>query len=170
MSPGRAGTGAERRGVDRCQRHGVVACVDDPLDARGRMRNLTGGSTAIMCPACCRGAMTAGPDGVRDPVPNMDAASKAGATSGFSGSSVRPIVISFGSFIPASTRGFGGLCLPARYRGPCHVGHPDAQSRPKPRGGSIACSSPRSRSQIACSASARALSRWFAGRASSQAT
>jgi hypothetical protein len=47
------------------------------------MRNLTGGSTAIMCPACCRGAMTAGPDGVRDPVPNMDAASKAVATTGF---------------------------------------------------------------------------------------
>jgi hypothetical protein len=28
------------------------ACVDGPLDARGKMRILTGGSTAIMCPAC----------------------------------------------------------------------------------------------------------------------
>jgi hypothetical protein len=48
--------------------------------------------------------MTAGPDGVRDPVPNTWAASKACAPNGFSGSSVRPIVISFSSFIPAATR------------------------------------------------------------------
>jgi hypothetical protein len=27
------------------------ACVDGPLDAREKMRNLTGGSIAIMCPA-----------------------------------------------------------------------------------------------------------------------
>jgi hypothetical protein len=47
---------------------------------------------AIMCPACFTQLMNAGPDGVRDPVPNTDAASKAGATSGFSASSVRPIV------------------------------------------------------------------------------
>ena len=47
---------------------------------------------AIMCPACFTQLMTAGPDGVRDPVPNTDAASKAGATSGFSASSVRLIV------------------------------------------------------------------------------
>jgi hypothetical protein len=35
---------------------GVGACVDGPLDARGKMRNLTGGSIAIMCPAFSRGA------------------------------------------------------------------------------------------------------------------
>ena len=35
--------------------------------------------------------MTAGPDGIRDPVPNSRAASKATGFSGFSGSSVRPI-------------------------------------------------------------------------------
>jgi hypothetical protein len=29
----------------------VGACVDGPLDAREKMRNLTGGSIAIMCPA-----------------------------------------------------------------------------------------------------------------------
>src|SRR5271165_402816 len=57
--------------------------------------------------------MTAGPDGVRDPVPNTDAALKAVATRGFSGSSVRPIVISLCSFTPASTRGrtVSGGCL-----------------------------------------------------------
>jgi DNA-binding winged helix-turn-helix (wHTH) protein len=54
-----------------------------------------------------RGAMTAGPDGFRDPAPNMEATSRAAATSGFSGSSVRPIVISFSSFTPAPTRGSG---------------------------------------------------------------
>jgi len=53
-----------------------------------------------------------GPDWVRDPVPNNDATSKAMARSGFFGSSVRPIVISFSSFIPAATRGSGGQ--PAR--------------------------------------------------------
>jgi len=35
--------------------------------------------------------MTAGPDGIRDPVPNNQAASKATGPSGFFGSSVRPI-------------------------------------------------------------------------------
>src|SRR5208283_5199372 len=84
--------------------HRVGAYVDGPLGAREKMRNLTGGSIAIMCPACRRGAMTAGPDGVRDPVPNTDAASQAFPPSGFPGSSVRPIVISFSSFTPASTR------------------------------------------------------------------
>ncbi len=42
------------------------------------------------------------------------------------------------------------------------------QSRPKPRGGMIAWSSVRSNSQIACNASARALSCRFSGNASSQ--
>jgi len=43
------------------------------------------------------------------------------------------------------------------------------QSRPKPRGGTIAWSSVRSTSQITCNASAVALSCRFSGRASSQA-
>ena len=43
------------------------------------------------------------------------------------------------------------------------------QSRPKPRGGTMASSSVRSRSQIACNASAVALSCRFSPRASSQA-
>src|SRR4249919_4228480 len=68
--------------------------------------------------------MTAGPDGIRDPNPNTSAASKAGAPNGFSGSSVRPIVISFSSFIPASTRGSNGHQLmpavrPMRRCDPC---------------------------------------------------
>jgi hypothetical protein len=46
-----------------------------PSDARGKVRILTGGSIAIMCPASDgRGTMTAGPDGVRDPAPNTKAA------------------------------------------------------------------------------------------------
>src|SRR5271163_1212359 len=71
------------------------------------MRILTGGSIASMCAACRRGTMSAGPDGFRDPAPNNFAASKAGTLIGFSGSSVRPIVISFSSFIPALTRVYG---------------------------------------------------------------
>ncbi len=78
-----------------------------PLGARGSLRILTGGSIASMCAACRRGTMSAGPDGIRDPAPNNFAASKAGTLIGFSGSSVRPIVISFSSFIPASTRAYG---------------------------------------------------------------
>src|SRR4051794_31246204 len=55
---------------------------------------------------------------------NTRAALKAGAPNGFSGSSVRPIVISFRSFIPASTRGSNGHQLmpavrPMRHRDPC---------------------------------------------------
>jgi hypothetical protein len=41
--------------------------------------------------------MTAGLDGFRDPVPNSTSTSKAEGTTGFSGSSVRPIVISMSS-------------------------------------------------------------------------
>src|SRR5882757_442167 len=52
--------------------------------------------------------MTAGPDGVRDPVPNNPAASRATGSNGFFGSSVRPIVISVSSCTLASTRGSGG--------------------------------------------------------------
>jgi hypothetical protein len=73
--------------------------------------------------------MTAGPDGVRDPAPNTEAALIAVAPNGFSGSSVRPIVISFCSFTPAPTHGSGGRRLipasrPARHRDPCRLGHP----------------------------------------------
>ena len=107
-----------------------------------------------MCPACWRGSTAAGPDGVRDPNPNTNAALKACAPNGFSGSSVRPIVISFSSFPPASTRVLAVLddCRPAVARViATHAvwGHPVVQSRPKPRGGSIAGSSPRSSSHIA---------------------
>jgi hypothetical protein len=70
----------------------------------------------------------------------MDTALKADATSGFSGSSVRPIVISFSSFIPASTRWsvdyrrLSAADCHARLRGPGQSGHLVVQSRPKPRG------------------------------------
>jgi hypothetical protein len=79
------------------------------------MRKSDGRVDCDHVPACRRGAMTAGPDGVRDPVPNTDAASQAVATSGFLGSSVRPIVISFSSFTLASRRGSGvtGCCRSA---------------------------------------------------------
>ena len=101
--------------------------------------------------------MSAGPDGFRDPAPNKPAASKAIDRDGFSGSSVRPIVISFSSHTLASTR--GPRC---RRRRPL----PRASSRPMPHGPSR-CSitaeaarwfdrrnSHRSRSQIARNASA----------------
>ena len=64
----------------------LSVCVDGPLDARASLRILTGGSIASMCPACRRGTMSAGPDGIRDPAPNSFAASKAGTLIGFSGS------------------------------------------------------------------------------------
>jgi hypothetical protein len=56
----------------------LPACVDGPVDARAKLGNLTGGSIAVMCPACWRGCMAAGPDGFRDPAPNNDAAWLAG--------------------------------------------------------------------------------------------
>ena len=68
------------------------------LDASAKLRNLTVGSIAVMCPPCWCGDMAAGPDGIRDPAPNNRAAWRAAALAGFSGSSVRPIVISFGTF------------------------------------------------------------------------
>lgn len=49
------------------------------------------------------------------------------------------------------------------------LGSGDDQSRPNPRGGLIAWSSARSRSLIACNASASVLSCWLIGSASSQA-
>ena len=136
------------------QPHRLGACVDGPSDAREKMRILTGGSIAIMCPACWRGSTAAGPDGVRDPNPNTNAALKACAPNGFSGSSVltdRHLIPA--AFTPASTRVLAVLddCRPAVARGhrdPCRLGHPVAQSRPKPRGGSIAGSSPRSKAHI----------------------
>jgi hypothetical protein len=106
-----------------------------------RSRIPTIGSIAIMCPACWRGDMAAGPDGIRDPAPNKPAASKAVDPDGFSRSSVRPMVISLRSHTLASTRGSGGdrllpVCLATRPRGPFRTGHLVDQSRPKPRGGS----------------------------------
>jgi len=139
------------------------ACVDGPWDAREKSRTPTIGSIAVMCPACWRGSMAAGPDGIRDPAPNRLAASKAAVLDGFSGSSVRPMVISFSSRPLASTRGSAGdrplpVCPATRHRGPCHAGHPVVQSRPKPRGGSIASRSAMPSSAIARKASVMALS------------
>jgi len=112
---------------------GPDPCVDGPLDAREKVRYRTGRSIAIMCPAFVTRRMSAGPDGVRDPLPSNDAASKAVVRNGFSGSSVRPIVISFSSFTLASTRGLDGRRLlpttrPARHRDPCRL-MPSGSSR-----------------------------------------
>jgi len=56
----------------------------------------------------------------RDPVPKRQAALKTVTQGGFFGSRVRPIVISFSTFIPASTRGWCGRrpvpTFPARHR------------------------------------------------------
>src|SRR5271165_6815612 len=72
--------------------------------------------------------MSAGPDEVRDPVPNIGAALTAFERNGFSGSPIRPVVISLSSFTPASTRGPGNDRLVpadrhARHRDPWHMGH-----------------------------------------------
>ena len=78
------------------------------MGSRTSEENFDGGSTAVCVRPCRRGAMTAGPDGVRDPVPNSPAASRATGFNGISGSSVRPIAISLGFFTLASTRGLFG--------------------------------------------------------------
>jgi hypothetical protein len=99
-----------------------------PRRCKRKMSGLTGRSIALMCPACWRGTQAAGPDGFRDPDPNNDAASRAIASVGSTGSSVRPIVISFSSSTPASTRTRAGAavrraCRRARHRDPCRLGH-----------------------------------------------
>ena len=147
LSTGHGGTNSARPAIGALgpgQRWSVgdlVACVDGPLDAREKMRSLTGGSIAIMCSACRRGAMTAGPDGVRDPVPNTDAASQAVATSGFwiVGSTDRHLIQLFHPGINARFRRHRLLPVgrDARHRDPCQAGHLVVQSRPKPRGGSL---------------------------------
>ena len=94
-----------------------------PRGCKRKMSSPTGGSIAVMCPACWRGTLAAGPDGFRDPIPNNDAASRAIASVGFTGSSVRPIVISFRSSTPANARSGSKRLLPpchrARRRDPC---------------------------------------------------
>jgi hypothetical protein len=137
-----------------------VPCVDGPLDAREKVRNLTGGSIAIMCPAFLtrhhvrcpptafhrlrrRNLCCLRPDGVRDPLPSNDTASKAAVQNGFFGSSVRPIVISFKLFHPGINARFRRTPAdtdkpPCASSWPMPSGHLVVQSRPKPRGGSIA--------------------------------
>jgi len=75
--------------------------------------------------------MSAGPDGFRDPTPNKPAASKAIDRDGFSGSSVRPIVISFSSHILASMSS-AGITSPPTLVGPRHASH--LVHRPNSRG------------------------------------
>jgi len=99
-----------------------------PFECKSKTRLPAIMSIAVMCPACWRGVMAAGPDGFRDPVPSKPAASKAIDRNGFSGSTVRPIVISFSFHILASTGGGTAAgpcrpCFPARYLGPCRMGH-----------------------------------------------
>src|ERR1700712_692099 len=93
-----------RTSITRMGHDGVGACVDGPSDARGKNEYSAGRIDCDHVFGLLTRLMTAGPAGGRDPVPNHRAASKACAPNGFSGSSVRPIVISFSSFIPASTR------------------------------------------------------------------
>ena len=86
----------------------VKPCVDDPVGSRTSKRILTAVRLRSCVRPCRHGAMTAGPEGVRDPVPNNQAASRATGFNGISGSSVRPIAISLRSFTLASTRGSFG--------------------------------------------------------------
>src|SRR5271166_5649003 len=61
---------------------GGTRLENGPSGSRASKRILTGGSIAIMCSALSTRFMTAGPDGVRDPIPNRPAASRA---TGFNG-------------------------------------------------------------------------------------
>ena len=87
---------------------GSRACVDAPVGSRAWARILTS-DRQRSCVRPLTRRMTAGPDGVRDPVLNTDAAWRAVAPHRFSGSSVRPIVISLRSFTPAPTRAWAAL-------------------------------------------------------------
>jgi hypothetical protein len=121
-----------------------------PSGSRANLRILTGGSIAIMCSIFRCGIMTAGPDGVRDPAPNKVAAFTAVASDGvlwIFGSTDRHLIQlchpgtnAWGRRVPASCR--------ARHHGQPRPGRLVVQSRPKPRGGSIAWSSPGSSSTI----------------------
>jgi hypothetical protein len=51
-------------------------CVDDPVGSRTSKRILTAVRLRSCVRPCRRGAMTAGPEGVRDPVPDNQAASE----------------------------------------------------------------------------------------------
>ena len=103
--------------------------MDGPLDASAKLRNPTGGSIAIMCPACWRGSMAAGPDGIRDPAPNRLAASKSRCP--------RRVLRIVGStdrhlsqhFHPSATRGPGGgrrlpVARATRHRAPHRARRP----------------------------------------------
>ena len=139
-------------------------CVDDPVGSRASKRILTAVRLRSCVRPCRRGAKTAGPDEVRDPVPNNLAASRATGSNGICGSSVRPIAISLRSFTLASTRGSSDDQLKPAVLPRVIVAHADRaiplfNQRPKPRGGSIARRSERSNSTIARKASAVAPSR-----------
>ena len=79
---------------------------------------------------CWRGSTAAGPNGVRDPNPNTNAALKAFAPNGFSGSSVRSDRHLIQLFHPGINTRSGGswtIAAPrrcARHRDPCRSGHP----------------------------------------------
>ena len=122
---------------------GVGACVDGASDARGKVRILTGRSIAIMCPALLTRH--------HDRWPRWYPRSRPKHMRDFESRCTKRVLWIVGStdrhlirsFTPASTRGSGGHRLmpavrPMRHRGPCRLGHLDVQSRPKPRGGSIA--------------------------------
>ena len=117
-------------------------CGRPPGCKRKKMRILTGGSIAIMCPICWRGSTGRWPRWGPRSKPNTNAALKACAPNGFSGSSVRPIVISFSSFTPASTRVLAVLTIAAPPLRASSRPMPSGPSRcsipPKLRGGSIA--------------------------------
>jgi hypothetical protein len=122
---------------------GVVACVDGPLDAREKVRNLTGGSIAIMCPALSTR--------LYDRWPRWDPRSSPKHGCDFASRCKKRVLWIVGPtdchliqlFHPGLNARFRCHRLmpvgrDARYLGPCQSGHLVVQSRPKPRGGSIA--------------------------------
>src|ERR1700722_18320843 len=122
----------------------MPSCVDSPLDAREKVRHLTGGSIAIMCPALSARFHDRWPRWGPRPSPKQ--------TCGFESRDVNRVLWIVGS----TDRHLILLFHPGTYtrfrRSPADAdkaatrvivahavwGHPVVQSRPKPRGGSIA--------------------------------
>jgi hypothetical protein len=77
-------------------KRGDGSCVcGRPHGCRSRERPIIAGTRAAMCQACSCGTAAAGPDGLRDPIPNARAASRPGTWDGLVGSSARAMHISF---------------------------------------------------------------------------
>jgi hypothetical protein len=120
-----------------------VPCVDGPLDARGKMRGLTGGSIAIMCPAFSTRRHVRWPRWGPRSTPKQRCGFESRGTERvlwIVGSTDRHLIQLFHPGINARfRRTLADADKPPRASSwPMPSGHLVVQSRPKPRGGSIA--------------------------------